>query len=234
MTVRDIVTAVQLIVLGQKGRPGEWIKYEWTLQSGSVWSLLYLTTISCHVLLLDYCINQAHWAIIWYAHFQPVIFISYSCIATHSVCLHDVVMGNCNFTFLMKIRHGRTCPSACSECRNWSSYISVHLFGVFVDVVLVHRAVLERNAVLLVPWSTWQVVGLLLGFGVAKFLFSVLSPVVLRDSGATALHLSLLTADFYWLVLGIILLQYKVKSRLPSQNHSSIYKTLVWWCACTF
>jgi len=82
--------------------------------------------------------------------------------------------------------------------------------GVFVDVMLVHRAVLERNAVLLVPWSTWQVVGLLLGFGVAKFLFSVLSPVVLRDSGATALHLSLLTADFYWLVLGIILLQYKV------------------------
>lgn len=82
--------------------------------------------------------------------------------------------------------------------------------GVFVDVVLVHRAVLERNTVLLVPWSTWQVVGLLLGFGVARFLFSVLSPVVLRDSGATALHLSLLTADFYWLVLGIILLQYKV------------------------
>lgn len=82
--------------------------------------------------------------------------------------------------------------------------------GVFVDVVLVHRAVLERNAVLLVPWSTWQVVGLLLGFGVAKFLFCVLSPVVLRDSGATALHLSLLTADFYWLVLGIVLLQYKV------------------------
>lgn len=81
---------------------------------------------------------------------------------------------------------------------------------MFVDVVLVHRAVLERNAVLLVPWSTWQVVGLLLGFGVAKFLFCVSSPVVLRDSGATALHLSLLTADFYWLVLGIILLQYKV------------------------
>jgi len=84
--------------------------------------------------------------------------------------------------------------------------------GVFVDVVLVHRAVLERNAVLLVPWSTWQVVGLLVGFGVAKFVFSVLSPVVLRDSGATALHLSLLTADFYWLVLGIILLQYKVNN----------------------
>jgi hypothetical protein len=76
--------------------------------------------------------------------------------------------------------------------------------------VLVHRALLERNTVLFLPWGTWQAVGLLLGFGVAKFLFCVLSPVVLRDSGATALHLSLLTADFYWLVLGIILLQYKV------------------------
>jgi hypothetical protein len=92
--------------------------------------------------------------------------------------------------------------------------------GVFVDVMLVRRAVLERNAVLLVQWSTWQVVVLLLGFGVAKFLFCVLSPVVLRDSGATALHLSLLTADFYWLVLGIILLQYKV-------NHFCLHRISV-------
>ena len=96
--------------------------------------------------------------------------------------------------------------------------------GVFVGVLLVHRAVLERNAVLLVPWSTWQVVGLLLGFGFAKFLFCVLSPVVLRDSGATALHLSLLTADFYWLVLGIILLQYKVNHFC----HHSISVHKVW------
>jgi len=102
-----------------------------------------------------------------------------------------------------------------SICMFWMQkpeWLHKYAVGVFVDVVLVHRAVLERNAVLLVPWSTWQVVGLLVGFGVAKFVFSVLSPVVLHDSGATALHLSLLTADFYWLVLGIILLQYKVNN----------------------
>jgi solute carrier family 35 protein F1/2 len=91
---------------------------------------------------------------------------------------------------------------------DWVEYLGmVGLFGSVISIV--QTAVLERNTVLLVPWSTWQVVGLLVGFGVAKFVFSVLSPVVLRDSGATALHLSLLTADFYWLVLGIILLQYK-------------------------
>jgi hypothetical protein len=51
VTVGNIVTLVQLTVLGQKGRPGEWIKYAWTLQSGRVLSLFYLTTINCHVLL---------------------------------------------------------------------------------------------------------------------------------------------------------------------------------------
>jgi solute carrier family 35 protein F1/2 len=50
----------------------------------------------------------------------------------------------------------------------------------------------------------------MLGFGLAQFLFCILAPAMLRDSGATALQLSLLTADFYWLMLGIFLLQYKV------------------------
>jgi solute carrier family 35 protein F1/2 len=50
----------------------------------------------------------------------------------------------------------------------------------------------------------------MLGFGLSQFLFCVLAPAMLRDSGATALQLSLLTADFYWLMLGIFLLQYKV------------------------
>jgi solute carrier family 35 protein F1/2 len=60
------------------------------------------------------------------------------------------------------------------------------------------------------PWGTWQVVALLLGFGLAQFLFHVSAPAMLRDSGATALQLSLLTADFYWLMLGTVLLQYRV------------------------
>jgi solute carrier family 35 protein F1/2 len=60
------------------------------------------------------------------------------------------------------------------------------------------------------PWGTWQVVALLLGFGLAQFLFCVSAPAVLHDSGATALQLSLLTADFYWIMLNIILLHYKV------------------------
>jgi len=42
---------VQVTVLGQKGRPGEWVKYAQTLWSGRMLSLFYLTTISCHVLL---------------------------------------------------------------------------------------------------------------------------------------------------------------------------------------
>jgi solute carrier family 35 protein F1/2 len=76
--------------------------------------------------------------------------------------------------------------------------------------MLVHRTVLERDSVLLVPWGSWQVVALLLGFGLSQFLFYMAAPAMLRDSGATMLQLSLLTADFYWIILNIILLHYKV------------------------
>ncbi|CAG2053528.1 unnamed protein product [Timema podura] len=51
---------------------------------------------------------------------------------------------------------------------------------------------------------------MLLGlFSLVQFLFHSVAPLVLRDSGATAMQLSLLTADFYSLLVGIVLLQYK-------------------------
>ncbi|KDR14203.1 Solute carrier family 35 member F1 [Zootermopsis nevadensis] len=92
---------------------------------------------------------------------------------------------------------------------DWVEYLGmVGLFGSILSTV--QTAVLERDTILLMPWDTWQVVALLLGFGLAQFLFCISAPAMLHDSGATALQLSLLTADFYWIMLSIILLHYKL------------------------
>ncbi|XP_069680906.1 solute carrier family 35 member F2-like isoform X2 [Periplaneta americana] len=91
---------------------------------------------------------------------------------------------------------------------DWVEYLGmVGLLGSLVSIV--QTAVLERETLLTVSWGSWQVAALLVGFGVAQFLFHMSAPAMLRDSGATALQLSLLTADFYWLMLSILLLQYK-------------------------
>ncbi|PSN45287.1 hypothetical protein C0J52_17533 [Blattella germanica] len=75
----------------------------------------------------------------------------------------------------------------------------IGLFGSLYSII--QTAVLERHIVLSVPWGNWQVVSLLLAFGLAQFLFHIFAPAMLRETGATALQLSLLTADFYWLML---------------------------------
>lgn len=91
---------------------------------------------------------------------------------------------------------------------DWVEYLGMMgLLGSIYSIL--QTAILERHTVLSVPWSNWQVVALLIGFGLAQFIFHVVAPVMLRETGATALQLSLLTADFYWLMLNVALLQYK-------------------------
>ncbi|XP_067000647.2 solute carrier family 35 member F2 [Anabrus simplex] len=91
---------------------------------------------------------------------------------------------------------------------DWVEYLGmVGLFGsVFNGLQL---ALLEKQEVSTLKWDSISMISLLVGFGLAQFLFHSIAPTVLKDSGATALQLSLLTADFYSLIVGIILLQYK-------------------------
>ncbi|KAJ9599535.1 hypothetical protein L9F63_010007 [Diploptera punctata] len=91
---------------------------------------------------------------------------------------------------------------------DWVEYLGMMgLLGSIYSIL--QTAALERHTVLSVPWSNWQVVALLIGFVLAQYTFQVLAPFMLRETGATALQLSLLTADFYWLMLNVALLQYK-------------------------
>ena len=69
---------------------------------------------------------------------------------------------------------------------------------------------LERMNIARIEWSS-AVGGLFSGFGVSLFLFYSLTPWVIRMSSAVVLNLSLLTADFYTLIFGLFLFEYKVR-----------------------
>ena len=61
-----------------------------------------------------------------------------------------------------------------------------------------------------IRWELWEVSVLLAAFTVAQLAFYVCLPTMLRLSSAAALHLSLLSSDFYAIVAGVAFFQYKV------------------------
>lgn len=52
-------------------------------------------------------------------------------------------------------------------------------------------------------------------FCITQFVFYSLVPVVLYETGATSLQLSLLTADFFNVLFGMLIHQYKVNDAIP-------------------
>jgi solute carrier family 35 protein F1/2 len=69
---------------------------------------------------------------------------------------------------------------------------------------------LERDELLNIRWELWEVSVLLAAFTVAQLAFYVCLPTMLRLSSAAALHLSLLSTDFYAIIAGVVFFQYKV------------------------
>lgn len=75
--------------------------------------------------------------------------------------------------------------------------------------ILFNRILLESGSILESPW-TGQTISLLGTYAVAQFGLYLLGAIVIKLSSATGLNLSLLTADFYTLIVGIQLFDYKV------------------------
>lgn len=59
-------------------------------------------------------------------------------------------------------------------------------------------------------WINTPVITFLVVYCITQFIFFSLVPVVLYESGATALQLSLLTADSFNVLAGMLVHQYKV------------------------
>uniref|UniRef100_T1IRH7 Solute carrier family 35 member F1 n=1 Tax=Strigamia maritima TaxID=126957 RepID=T1IRH7_STRMM len=84
------------------------------------------------------------------------------------------------------------------------------MLGLFGSVINgIQLAILERQEVAVIRWEQWQIVALVISFAVCLFFLYSTMPVVMRISSATAVNLSILSADFYSLLIGVFLFQYK-------------------------
>ncbi|TNN77757.1 Solute carrier family 35 member F2 [Liparis tanakae] len=81
----------------------------------------------------------------------------------------------------------------------------VGLFGTVISTV--QMVILERNEVANIQWS-WQVGLLFSAYAVCMYTLYSCMPIVVKLSSATAVNLSLLTADLFSLFCGIVLFQY--------------------------
>ncbi|XP_069744390.1 solute carrier family 35 member F1 isoform X2 [Narcine bancroftii] len=82
----------------------------------------------------------------------------------------------------------------------------IGLFGSFFSGI--QLAIIEHKELLKVPWD-WQIGLLYVGFSACMFGLYSFMPVVMKRSSATAVNLSLLTADIYSLFCGLFLFHYK-------------------------
>lgn len=73
---------------------------------------------------------------------------------------------------------------------------------------------MEHEQVASIDWSEWRIIALLASFTITLFVYYTITPAVVKITSAMAVNLSLLTADFYTLVVGVLLFQFKVNSFL--------------------
>lgn len=67
---------------------------------------------------------------------------------------------------------------------------------------------MERQTLISSTWKNSS--ALLSSFSACQFMFCTFSSIFLLNMGTTALHLSLLSGNFYTLIVGILLFNYKV------------------------
>jgi len=87
-----------------------------------------------------------------------------------------------------------------------------HVTILSLNVLMMHefRAALEHEQVASIDWSEWRIILLLGAFTITLFAYYIVTPTVMKVTSATAVNLSLLSADFYTLVIGVLLFQFKV------------------------
>lgn len=83
------------------------------------------------------------------------------------------------------------------------------MLGLFCPLIAgTQCAILEHEQLASIAWS-WEVVGLLAGYTCAMFILYTCMPLVMKLSSATAVNISILTADLFALLVGHYLFQYQ-------------------------
>ncbi|CAB0042637.1 unnamed protein product [Trichogramma brassicae] len=86
------------------------------------------------------------------------------------------------------------------------------MMGFFGTIICGSQvAVLERMQLEAFQYENVLLISFLVIYCITQFVFYSLIPVVLYETGATSLQLTLLTADFFNILLGMLIHQYKVR-----------------------
>lgn len=83
----------------------------------------------------------------------------------------------------------------------------VGLFGSFVNGI--QFAITERNRLGEIDFSSYQILLPLIGFTVFQYLLYTCMTIVIQQTSATAVNISILSADFYTLLFGLYLFKYE-------------------------
>lgn len=83
----------------------------------------------------------------------------------------------------------------------------IGLFGSFINGV--QFVLLERDKVADIDYSSYKILLPLIGFNMCQFLLYSCMSLVIQQTSATAVNISILSADFYTLLFGLYLFKYE-------------------------
>ncbi|XP_015609519.1 solute carrier family 35 member F2 isoform X2 [Cephus cinctus] len=83
------------------------------------------------------------------------------------------------------------------------------MIGFFGMIISCLQTVILEKQMESFQWESAPVIPFLVVYCITQFVFFSLVPVILFESGATALQLALLTADFFNILFGMLIHQYK-------------------------
>ncbi|XP_033740098.1 solute carrier family 35 member F2-like [Pecten maximus] len=83
----------------------------------------------------------------------------------------------------------------------------VGLFGSFINGI--QFVITERDRIVEIDFSSYRILLPLIGFTVFQFLLYSCMTVVIQQTSATAVNISILSADFYTLLFGLYLFKYE-------------------------
>lgn len=91
----------------------------------------------------------------------------------------------------------------------------IAMVGFFGSIVAGFQIfMLELEDIYKFHWFNLEMLMQFSSFTVVQLLFQMLMAIMLKDAGAVALHLSFISADYYTLIAGILLFQFKVCMRI--------------------
>ncbi|XP_054163573.1 solute carrier family 35 member F2-like, partial [Oppia nitens] len=97
----------------------------------------------------------------------------------------------------------------CVKCYSIVEFLGmIGLFGAILNGIQLY--VLERHELVnAINFEKWQEISLVIGFSMSQLLVYITMPLAIQLSDSSAVNISILSSDFYTLIVGLYLFRYK-------------------------